>query len=90
MGTGFSWWSEPMTKNDGTPSLTKGDDKQRYTHHHVFGVDCDRNADINLNFYWRADDRRCKWSNSLVPLDERRRRGGFTEPPPSNDICAAI
>jgi hypothetical protein len=70
-----------MTKIDGTPSLTKGG-KQRYAHHHVLGVDCDRNAaDINLGFYWRAHGR-CKWSNSPVPLDKRRRRGCFTELPP--------
>jgi hypothetical protein len=89
MGAGFRWWSEPMTNNDGTPSLTKGG-KQRYTHHHVLGADCDRNADISLNFYWRAHDR-SHWSNSLVPLNERR-RGGFTEvlPPTPNDMRAAI
>jgi hypothetical protein len=45
MGAGFSWWSEPIINKDGAPSLTKGG-KQRYSHHHVLGVDCDRNADI--------------------------------------------
>jgi hypothetical protein len=79
MGAGFRWWSEPMTNDDGTPSLYAG--KQRYAHHHVLGEDCDRNADISLNFYWRAHDRCHHWSNSLVPLNERRRRG-FTELPP--------
>jgi hypothetical protein len=68
-----------MINKDGAPSLTKGG-KQRYSHHHVLGVDCDRNADTALDFYWRAHDR-CHWSNSLVPLKERRRRG-FTELPP--------
>jgi hypothetical protein len=77
-----------MINKDGAPSLTKGD-KQRYSHHHVLGVDCDRNADTALNFYWWAHGR-CHWSNSPVPLNERTPPQGLHRAPTSNDICAAI
>jgi hypothetical protein len=87
MGAGFSWWTEPMTKNDGTPSLTKGG-KQRYTQHHILGADCDRNADISLNFYWRAHDR-CHLEQQPRAV-ERTPPRGVHRAHTSNDICAAI